>query len=103
LTEKVVYDPKEHAANQKNAATKKPKKAAKSTKNPKDVVDAKAYANDGAEVEPEEPVTEFKAKLNKYGFIHITKHAWKSLPFEMEKPLSARIEGYKLVIAAATK
>jgi hypothetical protein len=99
LTEKVVYDPKKHAAKQKNAATKKSKKAAKSTKtkkkNDKIVVDAKAHANDGADVEPEESVTQFKAKLNKYGFIHITKSAWKSLPFEKEKSLTARIEGEK--------
>jgi hypothetical protein len=91
---------------EKSAETKKTKKASKSTKtkkkNDKNVVDAKAHANDGANVEPEASVTQFKARLNKYGFIHITKSAWKSLPFEMEKPLTARIKGDNLVIAAAT-
>jgi hypothetical protein len=106
MTEKIVYDPKEHAANQKNAATKnpakkeKPAKAAKSTKNPKDVADAKAHAKDGADVTPEEPVKEFKTKVNKYGFLHVPKRAVPSLPFGLEKPLIARIDGEKLVIAA---
>jgi len=50
-----------------------------------------------------EPVKEFKTKLNKYGFLHISKRAWSSLPFEIEKPLMARIEGDHLTIAAATK
>jgi len=49
------------------------------------------------------PVTEFKAKLNKYGFIYVPKKAVPSLPFKIEKPLTARIEGETLVIAAATK
>jgi hypothetical protein len=85
MTEKIVYDPKEDAKNQK--------KAAKSTKNPKD----------GADVESDEPVTQFKAKVNKYGFLRVPKHAWTSLPFEMEKPLIARIDGENLVIAAVTE
>jgi hypothetical protein len=90
--ENIVYDPKEHATNQKNTATKKPTKPAKSTKNPKpakpekkDVVNAKAHAKDGADAptEPtEEPVKEFKTKVNKYGFIHVPKRAWSALPFE---------------------
>jgi len=52
---------------------------------------------------PDERVTEFKAKMNKYGFLHVPKKARSSLPFEIEKPLVARIEGKRLVIAAATK
>jgi len=40
-----------------------------------------------------EPVTEFKAKLNKWGFIHMPKRTRSSLPFEIEEPLTARIEG----------
>ena len=51
----------------------------------------------------DEPVKEFKAKLNKWGFIHMPKRTRSSLPFEIEKPLTARIEGETLVIAAATK
>ena len=50
----------------------------------------------------DKPVTEFKAKLNKWGFVHVPKKAVPSLPFGLEKPLTARIEGETLVIAAAT-
>lgn len=46
----------------------------------------------------EEPVTEFKAKLNKYGFIHIPKKVIESLPFAAEVPLVAKIEDKTLVI-----
>jgi len=60
------------------------------------------HAKDG-DVEAEESVTEFKAKLNKYGFLHVPKNVRSSLPFEPEKPLIARIEGEHLTIAAATK
>jgi hypothetical protein len=62
--------------------------------------DEPSHAQNGG-VDTEEPVTQFKAKLNKYGFIHITKRTWKSLPFEMEKPLTARIDCDQLIIAAA--
>jgi hypothetical protein len=58
------------------------------------------HAKDG-DVDTEEPVTEFKAKLNKYGFLHVPKKAVPSLPFEPEKPLIARIEGETLVIASS--
>jgi len=51
----------------------------------------------------EEPVKEFKAKLNKWGFIHVPKRTVPLLPFKIEKPLTVRIEGETLVIAAATK
>jgi len=51
----------------------------------------------------DEPVTEFKAKLNKWGFIHVPKKAVPSLPFETKESLTGRIEGETLVIAAATK
>jgi len=50
-----------------------------------------------------EPVKEFKAKLNKYGFLHIPKKALPSLPFAAEEPLTVRIEGETLVIAATTE
>jgi len=50
-----------------------------------------------------EPVTEFKAKLNKYGFIYVPKKAVPSLPFETKESLTARIEGNHLIIAAATE
>lgn len=64
--------------------------------------DEPIHAKDG-DVDAEEPVTEFKAKVNKYGFIHVPKRVWTSLPFGLEKPLKARIDGEKLVIAATTK
>jgi len=51
----------------------------------------------------DEPVTEIRAKLNKWGFIHVPKRTVPSLPFKIEEPLTARIEGETLVIAAATK
>ena len=109
MPEKIVYNPKEHASNQNNVGSKKATKNPKPTKttkakkkNEKDVVDAKAHAEDGADVKPE-PVTQFKAKLNKYGFIRVPKKARSSLPFEPEKPLIARIDGDHLTIAAATK
>jgi hypothetical protein len=117
MSEKIVYDPKEDAANQKNAA-KNLSKAAKSTENPKsaktqkddkNVVDAKAHAEDGADVAPdkpeaeEEPVKSFKVKINDYGFLHIPKAAIPSLPFKPKQPLTARVEGDHLIIAAATE
>jgi hypothetical protein len=105
--EKIVYDPKEHATNQKNSANKKPTEKAKSTKpakpEKKDVVDAKAHAENGADVTAEateESVREFTTKVNKYGFIHVPKRAWSALPFELEKPVEARIDGKKLVLTA---
>ena len=52
-------------------------------------------------VRADEPVTEIKAKLNKYGFIHVPKKALPSLPFEAEEPLTGRIEGEALVIRKA--
>ncbi|MDH5691318.1 MAG: hypothetical protein OEY81_07825 [Candidatus Bathyarchaeota archaeon] len=118
MPEKIVYDPKRHVENQKNvgkkpAATAKPEKPAKNPKstkptkpekkNEKIVVNAKAHAEDGADVEPDEPVTQFKAKVNKYVFLRVPKKAWSALPFGLEKPLTARIEGETLVIAVATK
>jgi hypothetical protein len=51
----------------------------------------------------EEPVKEFKAKLNKYGFIYVPKKAVPSLPFETKESLTARIEGETLVIAATPR
>jgi hypothetical protein len=108
--ENIVYDPKEHATNQKNSANKKPTKKAESTKTvkptkpeKKDVVDAKAHAKDGADVTAEttkEPLKEFTTKVNKYGFIHVPKRAWSALPFELEKPFEARIDSGKLVLTA---
>jgi len=116
MPEKIVYDPKEDARNHKNAIREQTKKAVvypqptnptKTTKakkkNEKDVVDAKAHAENGADVKPDEPVTEFKAKVNKWGFISVPKGAWSSLPFGLEKPLIARIEGDHLIITAVTK
>jgi len=123
MVEKLVYNPKEDAKSQRNAA-KNFAKAAKSTetKNPKSVKSKNiekaavypqpakptepakaAKSTKPADVKPEEPVTEFKAKVNKYGFLRVPKGAWSSLPFGLEKPLIARIEGDHLTIAAATK
>lgn len=49
----------------------------------------------------DEPVTKFKCKLNKYGFIGIRKRARPFLPFKAEEPLVARVEGEGLVIRKA--
>jgi hypothetical protein len=111
MTEKIVYDPKERASSQKNAATKNARenlKAAKPTKPTKEKkskgpADAGAHAKYGADAESDESVTEFKAKVNKYGFLHFPKKARPSLPFGFEKPLTARIDGDRLIIAAATE
>jgi len=48
-----------------------------------------------------ENLTEFKAKLNKYGFIHVPRRALPSLPFKAEEHLTARIEGDALVVRRA--
>jgi len=53
------------------------------------------------EKKEKEAVTEFKAKLNKYGFIHVPKKAVPCFPFNAEEPLIARIEGDALVIRKA--
>jgi len=114
MNEKIVYDPKKHVKADKNIGSKKPTKknivypqpanpTKTKKKNEKDVVDAKAHAKDGADVKPDEPVTEFRTKVNNYGFLHVPKKARHSLPFGLEKPLKARIDGERLVIAAATK
>jgi hypothetical protein len=66
------------------------------------VYDPKEHAKDGADVEPDEAVTQFEAKANKYAFIHIPKRAIPSLPFKLEKPLIARIDGDNLIVVAAT-
>ena len=60
------------------------------------------HAKDG-DVDTEEPVTEFKAKVNKWGFISVPKKARSFLPFKIEEPLTVRIEGDHLTIAAAPK
>jgi len=107
MPEKIVYNPKEHVKNQKNTGAKKPTEKPKSTKpsknqakkkSGKDKADEKAHVENGADVKPDEPVTQFKAKLNKYGFIRVPKNARSSLPFEPEKPLIARIDGDHLTI-----
>jgi len=74
----------------------------KPKKEKKPRADEHLHAKDG-DLDTEEPVTEFKAKLNKYGFLHVPKKAVPSLPFEPEKPLIARIDADHLTIAAATK
>jgi len=48
-----------------------------------------------------EDVTDFKAKLNEYGFIRVSKKAVPCFPFNAEEPLIARIEGDALVIRKA--
>jgi hypothetical protein len=50
-----------------------------------------------------EYVKDFETKLNKYGFIHIPKKVVPSLPFESEKPLTARIEENQIVISGTPK
>ena len=102
MPKKLVYNPDEHAKNNENLGSKKvtekdivyPPPAITKTKEP-----AKAKAKETTE----KPVKEFKTKLNKYGFLHISKKAVKSLPFKPEEPLTARVEGKTLVIAATTE
>jgi len=53
------------------------------------------------EAKGKEPLTEFKAKLNKYGFLHVPKKALSSLPFQVEEPLKAKIESDTLIITRA--
>jgi hypothetical protein len=50
-----------------------------------------------------EKTSEFKTKLNKYGFIHVPKYVVTSLPFELEKPLTAKIDSDQLTIMVTTK
>jgi len=88
----MVKDPNEYAKEEKSTRLKTEKPRA----------DEPLHVKDG-DVDTEEPVKEFKAKLNKYGFLHVPKKAVQSLPFKIEKPLKARIEGKNLIIAAATK
>jgi hypothetical protein len=77
----------------------------KSKEEKKPRADELLHAKDGdVDIEaPNELVIQFKAKINKYGFLHIPKKGWSSLPFGIEQPLTARIEGETLVIAATTK
>jgi hypothetical protein len=108
MPEKIVYDPKEPVTNQKNVrpkkTTEKPKPPAttKQKKAAEPRADELLHAQDG-DVDTEEPVTEFRTKVNKYGFLHVPKKARLSLPFKIEKALVARIDGDHLTIAAATK
>lgn len=88
MTEKNVYNPKKDAQNPTKSDKKK-------------VADSKDQVENDFHVEAEDNVTEFKAKVNKYGFLHIPKRTWTSLPFGLEKPLAARINGNSLVIGAA--
>jgi len=74
----------------------------KPKKEKKPRADEHLHAKDG-DVDTEEPVTEFRAKVNKWGFISVPKRARSFLPFKIEEPLMARIDGETLVIAAATK
>jgi hypothetical protein len=111
MTENIVYNPKEHASNQKNVATKKPGENSKTAKTTKPIkakkskgpADAGAHEKDGFDVNTDEPVTQFKAKVNKYGFLHVPKKALPSLPFKIEQPLEARIDGNQLIIAVTTE
>jgi len=81
------------------------RKLAKPKEGKKPRADEPLHAQDG-DVDtdaPEEPVTEFKVKVNKYGFLHVPKKVRSSLPFEIEKPLIARIDGDHITIAAAAE
>jgi hypothetical protein len=81
------------------------KKCPKPKENKNAKADEHLHSQDGDvdTSKPEEPLTEFPAKLNKWGFLHVPKKAVQSLPFEPEKPLIARIENNHLTIAAATE
>ena len=70
-------------------------------KNPADEI-LHAEEAEATPTEPaEETVTEFKMKLNKYGFFHVPKKAIASLPFKAEEKLTATIEGETVVIRKA--
>ena len=45
-----------------------------------------------------EPVTQFEAKLNKYGFLHVKKKVLRNLPFKVNEPIIVRIEGNKVIL-----
>jgi hypothetical protein len=74
----------------------------KSKEKEKSRADEPLHAKD-EDAATEELVTQFKAKVNKYGFLHVPKKAIPSLPFKLEKPLIARIDGDNLVFAEATE
>jgi hypothetical protein len=80
----------------------KVKKMSKPKKEKKPRADEPLHALDG-DVDTDEPVTEFRAKVNKWGFISVPKKARSFLPFKIEEPLTVRIDGEHLTIAAATK
>jgi hypothetical protein len=95
---------------EENAAIEKPKEISKAVKptRPKakkseEPVDAGAHVMEGADVKSDEPITEFNAKINKYGFLHVPKKALSSLPFRIEEPLQASIDSERLVITVAAK
>lgn len=50
-----------------------------------------------------EKITEFKTKVNEYGFMHVPKEARTSLPFKVDETLKVKIEGKVLVITRASK
>jgi len=80
-------------------------KLAKPKEKKKPRADEHLHAKDG-DVDtdaPKEPVTEFKTKVNKYGFLHVPKKARSSLPFKSEEHLTARIECDHIIIAAAAE
>lgn len=68
---------------------------AKKEKKPR--ADEELHAKD---TKPEPEVTEFKTKLNKYGFIHVPKKARPALPFDDEQPLEGRVEDNALILTA---
>ena len=86
MPEKIDFDPTQDKA-------PKPKEKEKP-----DIADEPLHAE---EAKGKELLTEFKAKLNKYGFLHVPKKALSSLPFQVEEPLKAKIESDTLIITRA--
>lgn len=81
------------------------KKLVKQKEKKKPKADESLHTQDG-DVNTEatdESMTQFKAKLNRYGFIHVPKKAWSALPFKIEDHLEARIDGDHLTISVATE
>jgi len=92
----MVKEPNERTEEEKNTRLKKEKKPH---------ADEPLHSMDGdVDTEaPEEHVTEFKTKVNKYGFIHVPKKARLSLPFKIEETLKVQIAGDHIIIAAAAE
>jgi hypothetical protein len=97
MSEKLVKKPNEQEKENKKSRNKTEKKNTKVEAR----VDQRLHTKE-RDAGIKERITKFRTKLNKYGFIHVPKKATSSLPFEIEQPLEALIEGENLIFAKAT-